>query len=81
VISVLAGARTPDTVTAQTEGQEYPREAIDRVFGDVAAVPGFHRYLARVDGVAAGGASMREFDRVAQLCGVGLRCSTRGRCT
>ena len=35
----------------------------------MAAVEGFVRYLARLGGSAAGGASMRLFDGIAQLCG------------
>jgi GNAT superfamily N-acetyltransferase len=34
-----------------------------------AGSPGFKRYLARVRGAAAGGASMRLFEGIAQLCG------------
>jgi len=66
---LVSGFARPDVVAAQAAGQEYPREAIERVFEDLAAVPGFRRYLARVDGVVAGGASMREFDGITQLCG------------
>ncbi len=66
---VAGGFAHPDEVPAQAAGQEYPREAIERVYEDFAAVPGFRRYLARVDGMAAGGAGVREFEGVAQLCG------------
>jgi len=77
---LVGGFAQPDAVTAQAAGQEYPREAIERVFGDVAAVPGFRRYLARVDGVVAGAAGMREFEGVAQLCGAATlpACRRRG---
>jgi GNAT superfamily N-acetyltransferase len=76
---IVSGFAQPDAVAAQAEGQAYPREAIARVFGDVAAVPGFRRYLARVDGVVAGGASMREFDGIAQLCGAATLPAFRRR--
>jgi len=76
---VVSGFAQPDVGAAQAEGQEYPREAIERVFGDVASVPGFRRYLAHVDGVVAGGASMREFDGVAQLCGAATLPAFRRR--
>jgi len=76
---LVGGFAQPDAVTAQAAGQEYPREAIERVFGDVAAVPGFRRYLARVDGVVAGGGGMREFDGIAQLCGAATLPAFRRR--
>ena len=69
-LDVLAdGFARPDVVPAEAMGQTYPREAIERIFEDFAAVSGFRRYLARIGGVAAGGASMRVSDGIAQLCG------------
>lgn len=67
--TVVTGFACPDHVPAQAAGQEYPREAIERVFEDFAAAPGFRRYLAYVGEDVAGGASLREFEGVAQLCG------------
>jgi ribosomal protein S18 acetylase RimI-like enzyme len=76
---VVSGFAQPDAVAAQAAGQEYPREAIERVYEDFAAIAGFRRYLARVDGVVAGGASMREFDGIAQLCGAATLPAFRRR--
>jgi len=76
---LVSGFAEPDVVAAQAEGQEFPREAIERVFQDFASVPGLRRYMARVDGVVAGGASMREFDGVAQLCGAATLPAFRRR--
>jgi len=76
---IVSGFAQPDAVAAQADGQEFPRAAVARVFADVAAVPGFRRYLARVDGVVAGGASMREFDGIAQLCGAATLPAFRRR--
>lgn len=67
--TVVTGFACADHVPAQAAGQEYPREAIERVFEDFAAAPGFRRYLAYVGDEVAGGASLREFEGVAQLCG------------
>lgn len=67
--AVVTGFEYPDNVPAQAAGQAFPRDAIERAFGDVASARGFRRYLARVDGEVAGGGSMRECDGVAQLCG------------
>lgn len=69
-LDVVASAfQHPDDVPAQAAGQDYPREAIERAFESFGATSGFRRYLARVDGAVAGGASMRVCDGVAQLCG------------
>ena len=46
-----------------------PRDTAETVIGDMAAVPGLVRYLARRDGAPAGGASLRVSEGVAQLCG------------
>ncbi|MDO8834773.1 MAG: GNAT family N-acetyltransferase [Vicinamibacterales bacterium] len=67
--TVVTGFACPDDVPAQAAGQEFPREAIERVFEDFAAAPGFRRYLAYVGHDVAGGGSLREWAGVAQLCG------------
>jgi len=77
--AVVAGFEHPDDVPAAATGQEFARTTIERVFGDLASVPGFRRYLARVGGTVAGGASMRVFDGVAQLCGAATLPAFRRR--
>jgi GNAT superfamily N-acetyltransferase len=67
--TIATGFQYPDNVPAQATGQHVPRDVIERIFGELASVPGFRRYLAYVDGVVVGGASLREFEGVAQLCG------------
>jgi GNAT superfamily N-acetyltransferase len=47
--------------------------------GDMAAADGFVAYLARRDGAVAGGASLRLFEGVAQLCGAATRPEHRRR--
>jgi GNAT superfamily N-acetyltransferase len=49
--------------------ESFPREALDRTMRDFAAVAGVVRYLARRDGVIAGGASLRIHDGVCGLHG------------
>jgi GNAT superfamily N-acetyltransferase len=49
--------------------ERYPRELLEGVMADFVATPGFTRYLLWVDGVAAGEATMRIDDGIAQLCG------------
>jgi GNAT superfamily N-acetyltransferase len=59
--------------------EEFPREALERVFGDLAAAEGFRRYLARRDGEPAGGASLRIGDGVAHLVGAATLPAHRRR--
>ena len=49
--------------------EEFPREVLERVMGDLASASGFSRYLARHGGEIAGGGSLRMGDGVAQLSG------------
>jgi len=63
----LDGFATPD---GSAPGEEsYPREALEGMFADFAATPGFQRYLLHVEGAPAGAASLRLDDGIAQLCG------------
>jgi GNAT superfamily N-acetyltransferase len=65
---VVTGFDTPDAQGVPSH-EHHPRETAEAAVGDMAAVDGLVRYLARRDGSPAGGASMRLFDGVAQLCG------------
>lgn len=64
---VLDGFAHPDTEGVPAH-QEFPREVIEKVIGDVEQA-GATPYLAFRDGVVAGGASMRIAEGVAQLTG------------
>jgi len=65
---VVTGFATPDDQGVPSH-ESFPREALEETHGDLAAAPGFVRYLARREGVPAGGASLRLFEGIAQLCG------------
>jgi len=65
---VITGFASPDLQGVPSH-ESFPREELERVMADMAEAEGFRRYLARRGGVAAGGASMRLFEGVAQLCG------------
>jgi GNAT superfamily N-acetyltransferase len=65
---VVSGFETPDEQGVPSH-ERYPRDTSEAVIGDMAAVPGLVRCLARRDGVPAGGASLRLTEGVAQLCG------------
>ncbi|HSD28547.1 MAG TPA: GNAT family N-acetyltransferase [Vicinamibacteria bacterium] len=65
---VVTAFASPDAQGVPSH-EQYPRETAEVVIGDMAAVAGLVRYLARRDGAAAGGASLRLSEGVAQLCG------------
>lgn len=65
---VVTGFAHPDGQGVAAH-EQYPREALERVIGDLALSGGFRRYLARRGGEPAGGASLRLSAGVAQLAG------------
>jgi GNAT superfamily N-acetyltransferase len=67
--TVTTGFLHPDLFDGPPSHESCARELLERIFADMAAAPGFERYLARRDGVVAGGASLRIQDGVAQLNG------------
>lgn len=67
--AVITGFLHQDTYDGLPSHESYARDIVLRATEDMAATAGFERYLARLDGVVAGGASFRSFEGVAQLCG------------
>jgi GNAT superfamily N-acetyltransferase len=65
---VMTGFASPDTQGVPSH-ETFPRDLLESVTADLAAAPGFHRFLARRGGVPAGGGSLRLAGGVAQLCG------------
>ena len=65
---VVTGFGQPDDQGVPTD-EDFPREALEQVMGDLASSSGFSRYLARRDGEIAGGGSLRMGGGIAQLCG------------
>jgi ribosomal protein S18 acetylase RimI-like enzyme len=59
----------PDTFDGPASHESFDRSALERVYGDTVAAPSFERFLARRNGVVAGGGSLRLSEGVAQLCG------------
>jgi GNAT superfamily N-acetyltransferase len=49
--------------------ESFPKDELERVMDDMAEAEGFVRYLATRAGEAAGGASHRLYEGIAQLCG------------
>jgi ribosomal protein S18 acetylase RimI-like enzyme len=80
VRTVCAGFGAPDLGPEGGNTHEsFSQETLERVFGHLLAAPGFRRYLARIDGTVAGGASLRIDDGVAQLCGASTLPALRRR--
>jgi hypothetical protein len=64
----VTGFMTPDTQGVQSH-ESFPRQIIEDAVGDIVRAEGHRCWIARRGGVAAGAASMRSCERVAQLCG------------
>jgi GNAT superfamily N-acetyltransferase len=77
--AVADGFLQPDVFDGPPSHESFNREAIERVFGDTFAAPGFERIIALRDGVVAGGASLRLHDGVALLAGTATRPEHRRR--
>lgn len=75
---VMTGFESPDDQGVPSH-ESYPRDLAESVMADMASADGFSRYLARREGVPAGGASLRLFDGVAHLCGAATRPEHRRR--
>ena len=67
--AVATGFLHPDTFDGPASHESYSREAIEQIFADTFATPSFERFIARREGVVAGGASLRIHQGVAQLAG------------
>jgi GNAT superfamily N-acetyltransferase len=65
---VITGFAHPDDQGIPSD-EEFPRQALEKAFRDFDGAEGFVRYLARRDGVPAGGAGLRTGGGVALLCG------------
>ncbi len=66
---VTTGFSHPDHFDGPPSLDVVDQAAIDQIFRDLGNVEGLIRYLATLDGEVAGGASMRIWKGVAQLCG------------
>ena len=76
---MIDGFETPDTGVVSAPGEQFSRGEIERTFEDMAGARGFVRYVAVLDGEVAGGATMRLFEGIAQLCGAATRPRFRRR--
>ena len=77
--AVLAGFLSPDTYDGPASHESFDADVLRRIYEDMASARGFERYLARVGGEVAGGASLRIFEGIAQLCGAATLPAYRRR--
>jgi ribosomal protein S18 acetylase RimI-like enzyme len=77
--AVIEGFLHPDTFDGPPSHDSFARDVLERVLGDTIAAAGFERFLARRDGLVAGGASFRIEDGVAQLSGAATLPAHRRR--
>ncbi len=75
---VVTGFASPDAQGVVSD-ESYPRDLLESVMADMASADGFSRYVARRDGVPAGGASLRLSEGVAHLCGAATLPAHRRR--
>jgi GNAT superfamily N-acetyltransferase len=73
------GAFTNLDGTGSVAPDAFTRDHLKDVLEEMTSVPGFLRYLARVDGVAVGEAAMRIDGDLAQIAGAGTLPHARGR--
>lgn len=66
---VATGFMHPDGFDGPSSGESIAHAVLQQLFEDASDLPGFVQYLARRDGVVAGGASLRLSNGVAQLAG------------
>lgn len=67
--AVIAGFEAPDTFDGPASHETFPREMLERTYKGLGSIRDFYRYIARRDGMVAGGAAVRRYDGLAQLCG------------
>ena len=74
---VVDGFAHPDA--SPTAHEVFPREVLDDIFVTLGRTSGFRRYVARIDGHAAGAASLRIDGDIAQLAGAATLPAFRRR--
>ena len=77
--TVTTGFLHPDVFDGPASHESIPRDVLERIFADTVSATGFERYLARREGVVAGGASFRVQEGVAQLNGAATLPAHRRR--
>jgi ribosomal protein S18 acetylase RimI-like enzyme len=79
IATVAGGFVDPDGSDGPASHESFARDALDAVLHDMENVVGYRRFLARIAGDIAGGASMRIHDGIAQLTGAATLARYRRR--
>jgi ribosomal protein S18 acetylase RimI-like enzyme len=77
--AVVTAFLHPDTFDGPPSHEQFEADTLGTVFDDLGAVGGFERQLALVGGQVAGGASLRLYEGIAQLCGAATLPAYRRR--
>lgn len=76
--TVVDGFAAPDSQGVAAD-EEFPRDVLAQVIGDLNAAADYTRYLARIGGRVAGGASLRMAQGLAQMSGAATLPAFRRR--
>jgi hypothetical protein len=79
VETVIEGFAHADVVPGGESHEAFPREALAQTMRDMTQATGFDPYLASLEGSVVGGAGLRIFEGVAQLCGSATLPASRRR--
>lgn len=79
IATVTTGFLEPDESDGPASHESFARDAIEAVLRDIDSVVGYRRFLARIAGDIAGGASMRVHDGIALLTGAATLGTYRRR--
>lgn len=76
---LIEGFAHPDTGVLSAPDETFPTALLERIYDDMAGAAGYTRYLARIGGQPAGGASVRICGRIAQMTGAATLPAHRRR--
>jgi len=75
---LIEGFAAPDEQGVQSN-EDFPRDLVREVMRDLATIPDFTAYLARLDGEDVGGGALRTHGAIAHLCGAATVPAARRR--
>lgn len=75
---LIEGFAAPDEQGVQSH-EDFPRDLVREVMRDLATIPDFTAYLARLDGQDVGGGALRTHGAIAHLCGAATVPAARRR--
>lgn len=75
---LIEGFAVPDEQGVPSH-EDFPRDFVREIMRDLATIPNFTAYLARIDGADVGGGSLRTHGAIAHLCGAATLPAARRR--